>query len=264
MTADKIVVLMYHRVGTANNAWEQKYCVSPERFETHMTALAKRGMSAVNIFDFVAWLEGKRDLPEGSFVITFDDGFRGVRDHALPVLEQHNWPATVFLVTDLIGRADEWTKPSNPDGVTYPLLDAEEIHDMAKRGVSFHSHTCTHPSLPTLDDAEMAEELARSRVTLRELFGFDSEFLAYPFGHLNDRVEQTARSVGYQAAFSTQPGFNRRNVNRYRIRRLDVFGTDTPAMLLRKMQFGTNDGGVGHVVRYYLSRVASRFRAINS
>jgi peptidoglycan/xylan/chitin deacetylase (PgdA/CDA1 family) len=264
MAADKIIVLMYHRVGAANNAWEQKYCVSPERFAAHMAALAKRGMCAVNIQDFVAWLGGERDLPEGSFVITFDDGFRGVRDHALPVLEQHNWPATVFLVTDLIGRQDEWTKPSNPDGVTYPLLDAEEIRDMAKRGVSFHSHTCTHPSLPTLDDAEMAEELAGSHAALRESFGFDSKFLAYPFGHLNDRVEQAARSAGYRAAFSTQPGFNRRNVNPYRIRRLDVFGTDTPAMLLRKMQFGTNNGSVGDVARYYLSRVASRFRAINS
>jgi peptidoglycan/xylan/chitin deacetylase (PgdA/CDA1 family) len=261
MAADKIIVLMYHRVGAANNAWERKYCVSPERFAAHMAALAKRGMCAVNIQDFVAWLGGERDLPEGSFVITFDDGFRGVRDHALPVLEQHNWPATVFLVTDLIGRQDEWTKSSNPDGVTYPLLDAEEIRDMAKRGVSFHSHTCTHPSLPTLEDAEMAEELARSHAALRELFGFDSGFLAYPFGHLNDRVDQAARSAGYRAAFSTQPGFNRRNVNPYRIRRLDVFGTDTPAMLLRKMQFGMNDGGVGDVARYYLSRVASRFRA---
>lgn len=261
MAADKIVVLMYHRIGVANNAWEQKYCVSPEQFAAHMAALAGRGMNAVGIHEFVAWIGGKRDLPEKSFLLTFDDGFRGVCDYALPVLEQYQWPATVFLVTDLIGKQDEWTKPSNPDGVTYPLLNAEEIRDMARRGISFHSHTCTHPSLPTLGDAEMADELARSRTALRESFAFESEFLAYPFGHLNDRAEQMARSAGYRAAFSTRPGFNRRNVNPYRIRRLDVFGTDTPAMLLRKMQFGMNDGRVSDVARYYLSRVASRFRA---
>lgn len=264
MPTDKIIVLMYHRVGTANNAWEQKYCISPEQFAAHMQALAKRGMNAVGIGEFIDWVEGKRDLPEKSFVITFDDGFRGVRDHALPVLEQHGWPATVFLVTDLIGKQDEWTRPVNPDGRTYPLLDADEIRDMAGRGISFHSHTCTHPSLPTLDDSVLVEELSRSRTTLQESFSFDGDYLAYPFGHLDNRVEHAASSVGYRAAFSTQPGFNRRDVNRYRIRRLDVFGADTPAMLLRKMRLGTNDGRLGSVARYYLSRVASRFRATSS
>jgi len=263
MPTDKIIVLMYHRVGTAKNAWEHKYCISPKRFAAHMEALAICGMNAVGIGEFIDWVEGKTDLPEKSFVITFDDGFRGVRDYALPVLEQHSWPATVFLVTDLIGEQDEWTQPFNPDGRTYPLLDAEEIRDMARRGISFHSHTCTHPSLPTLDDTALVDELSRSRTTLHQSFAFDSEYLAYPFGHLNNHVEQVASSVGYRAAFSTQPGFNRRDVNRYRIRRLDVFGTDTPAMLLRKVKFGTNDGGVVHVARYYLDRMASRFRALS-
>jgi peptidoglycan/xylan/chitin deacetylase (PgdA/CDA1 family) len=256
--AQKLVVLMYHRVGAANNAWERKYCVSPERFTAQMRALANRGMNAVGIHDFVAWLEAERELPEGSFLITFDDGFRGVRDHAMPVLERYRWPASVFLVSDLIGKQDEWTRPSNPDGVTYPLLDIEEIQDMAKRGISFQSHTRAHPSLPTLNDVQLNEELVGSRAALRALLGRDIEFLAYPFGHLDDRVEAAARAAGYRAAFSTQPGFNRRHVNRFRIRRIDVFGTDTPAALLRKIKLGSNDGSLIHAARYYLTRLKSR------
>lgn len=261
MNAQNMVVLMYHRIGTANNAWEHKYCVSPQCFASQMRALAKRGMNAVAIHDFVAWLDGEKELPEGSFLITFDDGFRGVRDYALPVLEHHRWPATVFLVSDLIGKQDEWTRPVNPDGATYPLLNTEEIRDMAARGVTFHSHTRTHASLPTLDDNGLADELAGSRATLRDLFGYKSEYLAYPFGHLDDRVEQATVSAGYRAAFSTQPGFNRRSVNRFHIRRLDVFGTDSPAMLLRKIKFGSNDGSVNGMARYYWNRFKMRFGA---
>ncbi len=259
--AQQVVVLMYHRVGIAQNAWEQKYCVSPERFASQMSTLAKRGMNAVEIHDFIAWLEGEKELPEGSFLITFDDGFRGVLDYALPVLEQRRWPATVFLVSDLIGKQDEWTRPVNPDGATYPLLNTEEIRDMAGRGMTFHSHTRTHASLPTLDDIGLADELAGSRATLRDLFGYKSEYLAYPFGHLDARVEQATHSAGYRAAFSTQPGFNRRDVNRFRIRRLDVFGTDSPAMLLRKIKFGSNDGSVNGMARYYWNRFSMRFGA---
>lgn len=258
MTTDRIVVLMYHRIGTANNAWERKYCVSPQRFAEHMRKLAGLGMRAVDIKAFVAWLDGKAELPDGSFLLTFDDGFRGVHEHALPVLEQLQWPATVFLVTGLIGQQDDWTKSHNPAGVTYPLLSAAEILDMSRRGFSFHSHTCDHADLTAVDDANLSDQLTRSRSALRESFGFESDFLAYPFGHVDERVEQAAVTAGFKAAFSTQPGFNRRDVNRFRIRRLDIFGTDTPQMLSRKIRFGTNDGTLFHAAAYYWNRFASR------
>lgn len=256
--ANRVPVLMYHRVGDSHNDWEARYAITPGNFAAHMQALARTGHQAVGIDALTAWLEGGPALPDKAVLITFDDGFRGVREHALPVLERLGWPFTVFLVSDLIGEQDVWTRASNPSGVTYPLLNADEIRDMQQRGVSFHSHTRNHPSLPTLDDAQLAEQLAGSRLTLAPLLGHDVPYLAYPFGHLDARVEAATRAAGYRAAFSTQPGFNRRDVNRFRIRRLDVFGTDTPAMLLRKVRFGSNDGSLGHAVRYYLDRVKHR------
>ena len=257
MTAVRIPVLMYHRVGDANNAWEARYAISAANFKFHMQALAGAGYHAVGIDALVDWLEGGPVLPEGSFLLTFDDGFRGVRDHALLVLEQLQWPFTVFLVSDLIGGEDVWTRDSNPSGQTYPLLDVDEIRDMQGRGCSFHSHTRSHASLPKLDDAELADQLAGSRHALSQLLGHDVKYIAYPFGHLDERVEAATRAVGYRAAFATQPGFNRRDVNQFRIRRLDVFGTDTPAMLLRKTRFGSNDGSLMNAARYYLDRLRS-------
>jgi peptidoglycan/xylan/chitin deacetylase (PgdA/CDA1 family) len=256
--AQRIAVLMYHRVGQARNAWESRYAIAPEAFAAHMQALQRKGFRAVPIEALVTWLEGGPALPEGSILITFDDGFRGVRDHALPVMERLGWTFTVFLVSDLIGQDDAWTRAQNPAGVTYPLLNADEILDMQRRGVSFHSHTRSHASLPTLDDAALADQLAGSRAQLSQLLGHGVPYLAYPFGHLDDRVEAAARAAGYRAAFSTQSGFNRRDINRLRIRRIDVYGTDSPTMLLRKIRLGSNDGSLGHAARYYLDRVKDR------
>jgi peptidoglycan/xylan/chitin deacetylase (PgdA/CDA1 family) len=259
MQATRIPVLMYHRVGAAQNDWEARYAISPENFAAHMNALATSGHHAVDVDALVDWLEGGAPLPEGAILITFDDGFRGVREHAMPVLENRGWPFTVFLVSDLIGGQDVWTRQSNPAGVTFPLLDIEEIRDMQKRGCTFHSHTRSHASLPKLNDTGLADELRGSRQALAELLGHEVRYIAYPFGHLDERVETATRAAGYRAAFATQPGFNRQDVDRFRIRRLDIAGTDTPAMLLRKIKLGSNDGTWRYATRYYVQQVFSRF-----
>jgi len=256
--ASRVPVLMYHRIGEARNAWESKYCVSPERFAAQMHLLAKQGFRAVSIDDFVNWANRKKELPDNSFLLTFDDGFLGIYDYALPVLRELAWPATVFLVSGLIGTRDEWCRTENPSGQSHPLLGLREIEAMVNFGFGFHSHTRHHKRLPDLPDAELTDQLAGSRQELADMLGTPIDYLAYPYGLYDTRVIDATRAAGYTAAFSVQPGFNRFDVDHYRIRRLDIFGTDTPSMLLRKVKLGTNDGSLRHAAGYYLERLASR------
>jgi peptidoglycan/xylan/chitin deacetylase (PgdA/CDA1 family) len=260
MAARRITVLMYHRVGEAQNDCERRYCVSRERFASHMQALERRGMRPCRVEEFVDWLSGAGTLREGSFVLTFDDGFLGVYEDAYPLLARMGWPATVFLVSGLIGRRDEWTVRENPGGRTYPLLGRAEIEEMARGGFSFHSHSRTHSDLRRLDHRALTEELVGARRDLEDLLGRSVPFLAYPYGWHDENVVEAVKASGYTAAFSTQPGFNRREADRYRIRRLDVYGTDTAAAVLRKVAFGSNDGSWWLPVKYYTDRLAARVR----
>jgi len=41
------------------------------------------------------------------------------------------------------------------------------------------------------------------------LLGREVDFLAYPFGHVDERVEAAPGSAGYRAAFSTSAGLQR-------------------------------------------------------
>lgn len=256
--AQRIPVLMYHRVGKSHNEWESRYCIPPDQFDEHMHHLAKQGMRACSLADFFAWLGQEKTLSEGSFLLTFDDGFLGVYEHAAKVLQELGWPATVFLVSKLIGGQDEWCQTQNPSGATYPLLAPEHIRAMRDMGFTFQSHTCLHPDLTTLSEDDLVEELAGSRQDLEDMLGEQVRYLAYPYGRFNEHVLSTARAAGYEAAFSTQPGFNRRGVDLYRIRRLDIFGTDTTTMLARKIYFGSNDGSLRQTFRYYRGRVADK------
>lgn len=249
---------MYHRIGQSANVWETKYCVSPERFASHMKALKDHGLRPCTSENFVAWLEGRGTLDENTFVLTFDDGFHGIYEHAFPLLSDMGWSATIFLVTSLIGKEDEWSRRENPSGKTYPLLGFREIDEMARAGFSFQSHSRTHSDLTKLTGIALTDELTGARRDLEDLLGRPVSYLAYPYGRYDERVLEITQSAGYTAAFSVQPGFNRQDVDRYRIRRLDIFGVDTAAALLRKVAFGSNDGSWWQAVRYYGVRVAAR------
>lgn len=258
--AVRVPVLMYHRVGQPTSQTDQRYCVLPPRFTEHMKVLSRHGYRGVSIERLLDWMDGGPPLGESDLVITFDDGFRGVLEHAFPVLNALGWPATVFLVADEIGGTDEWHSATDPEGVRHRLLSSEDIGALKACGWSFHSHTCTHASLTQLDDASLRAELVGSRTALTDLLGERPYCLAYPYGHVDERVEAAVRAAGYRAAFSVQPGFNRRDVNPFRIRRIDVFGFDTPRVLLRKVQLGSNAGGLRQVAAYYWRQLSHGLR----
>ena len=253
---ERIPVLMYHCVGEPLSDTDRNYCISPADFARHMAALARRGHVAVPLARLVRWLDGGEDMPVGAFVLTFDDGYRGVREDALPVLKKRNWPFTVFLVSAFIGGKDEWNARRSAE--RSQLLAREEILGMARLGVDFQSHTRTHRRLPGLAYDDLRRELVDCKAELETLLGKPVPYLAYPYGECDERVIAAARAAGYAAAFSTQPGFNRRDVDRFRIRRLDVRGTDSAAQLVRKLELGANDGSLQQLFGYFGRRMARR------
>lgn len=259
---ERVIALMYHRVGTPASAADRRYCITPQRFAEQMQALERAGYRAVPADALVEWVETGMGLRPGDFALTFDDGFLGVREHALPVLQALRWTASVFLVTDLVGNTDQWHRAADSDSVPQRLLDVGDIRDLQRHGWTFHSHTGSHASLPSLDDQVLRSELTRSRSALDELVGKGPRYLAYPYGHVDDRVETEARAAGYRCAFSVQPGFNRRDVNPFRLRRLDVFGFDTGSALLRKVHFGSNDGSLYYAAAYRMRRAISRLSVV--
>lgn len=63
--AERVTVLMYHRIGIATNDWERKYTVSPAQFAAQMRRLQANGFQACPIADFVAWLAGQGTSSQG-------------------------------------------------------------------------------------------------------------------------------------------------------------------------------------------------------
>jgi peptidoglycan/xylan/chitin deacetylase (PgdA/CDA1 family) len=151
--------------------------------------------------------------------VTFDDGYAGVFEHAVPVVRALRMPATVFLVAAAVGRS----APFPWDGAAvHPPADWDQIRAALGGGIEVGAHSCTHPSLPRLTDAELEREIVASRDMLRQATGVTPQFFAYPFGHWDARVRDAVRQAGYLGALTLDFGLNGRREDRWALRRVNV------------------------------------------
>ena len=103
-----LVVLTYHRVlpdGHPDREHEQPgMYVRPETLEMHLEAL-RQHFELVHLDDWLEARAGGQALPRLACALTFDDGWRDNHEHAFPVLRQAAAPATIFLVSSMVGGA---------------------------------------------------------------------------------------------------------------------------------------------------------------
>jgi len=105
------------------------------------------------------------------------------------------------------------------------VLTWDEIRTMHQAGISFGSHTLTHPVVSQLEPRELDLELGASKCLLEKKLGIPVLDFAFPFGKASDcssaALEMLARS-GYRSAVTTVSGVNTPQVNPFELRRLQV------------------------------------------
>ncbi len=205
--------------------------------------------------------------------ITFDDAYSGAITAGVAELRARNLPATVFITPSFLdGRSFWWDVLADPrrgldprireralsegrglntEVLTLAAQSGIPAHEMPPhaRGASneqlsaalqydritFAAHTWSHPNLVALPDAELAEELQRTRTWL-QCFGERSlPMVSYPYGLADGRVQKAARDAGYTAAFMIDGGWTvAAPSDNFTIPRLNVpAGVSTNGFILR-------------------------------
>jgi peptidoglycan/xylan/chitin deacetylase (PgdA/CDA1 family) len=115
------------------------------------------------------------------------------------------------------------------DEVSGRILTWGQIHSMQDAGISFGSHTLSHPVVSQLEPEELERELMDSKRLLEQKLCRPVLDFAFPFGKVTDcnyEAAQVLAKSGYRSATTTVPGVNTPDVNRFEFRRLQV-GDDT-------------------------------------
>lgn len=184
----KLTILYYHAV-TADRA---------DAFDAQMAYL--RRTANIVAPDYSGELSSDRP----TVAVTFDDAFRSVRENALPALERHGVPATIFVPTGWLGRPPGWAMETSGDQAEI-VMSAEEIAALPRDLISIGSHTVAHPRLTTLSDQEVTKQFVESRALLENLLGTTVDTLAFPYGDHDDRVVERARGAGYRFVYTVAP-----------------------------------------------------------
>lgn len=171
-----VVVLIYHQVGAPGRGAVN---LSVEAFDAQMAWLSQgcvpvtltRALELVELsYQEVETQVGDR-VP---VVVTFDDGTADFVNNALPVLERHGVPATLYLATRWVDEGLSFWD----DGT---VLSWDGVREVTSTGlVTIGSHTHSHVLLDRLAPSEIDDELDRSIDLIGTNIGVAPRHFAYP------------------------------------------------------------------------------------
>ncbi|NNE69524.1 MAG: polysaccharide deacetylase family protein [Rhodothermales bacterium] len=242
-------ILFYHRIAPRITGLpEPGLNVTPDRFRLQMEGLLERGFEFVSLRLLIQLAAAGQPFPERAVVVTFDDAFAGVSRWAVPILSDLRIPATVFAVTDYVGRTvpmhfDMWGiahhEQADPDW--WRSMTWEECVEAEKTGlIEIGCHTHSHHNYSGKLD-EFRADIATAQARFRENLGAPRNLFAIPYGdrrlgQVDDGLLQAAEDAGLICALTTTLGPVAPGEAPFGWRRLEVVERDNGATLAAKVE----------------------------
>lgn len=218
-----IPILMYHQIDlpAPRGTRFRGLTVHPAAFRRQMIWMHRLGYTGLSMHDLMPYLTGEK---QGKvFGITFDDGFRNVFKHALPVLKETGFTATNYFVANQFDGGNVWDADNN---VPFsPLMSLDEIRQWARAGQEVGSHTLDHVHLPKIDRQEAVRQISDSRAKLSQAVDVDVTAFCYPFGEFHSDHCEIARLAGYTNATTTARGLAGAQDDLFELPRVGIWRT---------------------------------------
>lgn len=245
-------ILLYHRVCPDDQWRPSEFLVAASVFRAQLRYLARAGYYTPRLSEVLAWNGRAPRTPRTPVVLTFDDGYADNFEVAFPILQELGFTAAVFPVLDLGRRFSTWeAEPA----MHAALMSPESMRTMEAAGIEFGSHTMTHPRLPRASDAELVDELTRSREVLGAIVARPLAVVAYPYGEVDPRVKRAALHSGYTAALAVHSGPLRIDADPLEIRRVCVANSANEAYMKFKAS------GAAKLYEWFKSKAKERLRS---
>jgi peptidoglycan/xylan/chitin deacetylase (PgdA/CDA1 family) len=231
-----VSILMYHSIADEEEAGVQPYyrtVTTPHVFAAQMESLNQAGFSVIGLAEAIR-RSTDPEAAKNSVVITFDDGFRNFYTHAFSVLSRYGFTATMFLPTAHIGENHLSFKRK-------ACLSWDEVRELHKHGISFGSHTVTHPQLHDCDAESIKKEIADSKQTIEQELGCAVQSFSYPYAFpeadtsFKRQLRHELSQAGYENGVCTTVGRPGPASDPFFLKRLPVNSDDDSRLFQAKL-----------------------------
>lgn len=221
--AEGATLLIYHRLGGGT---KDELDLPADAFARQLDLLA--GHDVLSLDAALDRLDAGDRRP--SFVLTFDDGFEDVYQHAWPLLQVRRIPFTIYVATAYVSKTMRWegatAKGTPGKGLSWDQL--AEMVDSGLCGVGNHTHNHVPP-------AELTEaELDMCTAEIEQHLGDTPRHFTYPWGTPVPAMEQALRER-FRSASTGELGRNTGLTDRMRLKRVPVRRTDPDAFFAAKL-----------------------------
>lgn len=217
--AHAATILIYHHFGVAKYPTTN---VGVEQFQEQMDYLAANNYHVITLATLVDSLHNQKQLPPKAVVITIDDGYESIYRNAWPILRRAGYPFSVFINARSIDAGYE------------NYLNWDEILEMHQHGVDFQDHSYSHYRMaePPEEFSEndyrrwIRDDLRKNSAIIASRLGEKPRFFAIPYGEYNRQVMDEARSLGYEAILTQDPGSVSQATDPYQLPREPILGLE--------------------------------------
>lgn len=202
----KIPILYYHSIA------DTPLSVKPAHFLEQMQFLKYKGIHTITLSQLV---ERNFDIYKEYVIITFDDCFNDVSEHALPVLLKLKMKATFFAVPGYDGltrwgsaKLGRWSDSKEGSfNIPFHYVGKEQRRDLVVQGMEIGAHTIQHHNLTELSHEAMTSEIEGSKKMLEDELGTEVKTFCYPRGKFDNTIINKVRTTGFIGACTTSPGY---------------------------------------------------------
>jgi peptidoglycan/xylan/chitin deacetylase (PgdA/CDA1 family) len=176
-----LVVLQYHHI---SDSTPSSTSTAVSLFKAQLNMIEETGLPVVQLESGTRDALAGSDTKHNRVAITFDDAFDSIYTTADPILEEHNYPYTIFVSTAAVGR---------PGYMTW-----EQLAELAKKDqVTIANHSTNHSHMARRPDESIdswnkrvTTSFNKAQATLQTKLGEATPMFAYPYGEFDAALEQ--------------------------------------------------------------------------
>lgn len=224
-------VLMYHDI-VRSKTDQNASTLEVQKFKEQMDYLKVNGWTTITPQQLELWVAKKTILPKKSVLITFDDGYKSTIELAYPILQQHGFKATSFLITSRINRTG--TVSEND------IIQTQDVYSYQNHTHLFHMfNSFTNLSLLEYkSELSILEDILEANHSIEQVLGdhYQVTSHAYPYGKRSLAAIRALKSTGITSAFTIDEGNVSQGDSLFELKRQRVHSGMTLKVFGEKLQ----------------------------